>query len=395
MRQKNHNKISNQSGQNGTFGEHLVMFQLGIYKNMSIAHVDYVGADLIAINLDNPDEKIAISVKTRRIGKTESLSCSLFTDNDEKHLSAFSNDMKMQPMVAYVLSVQNEANSDETVHTFIFTLDDLCRMKDDISIKYVNQFIKTKDNKKIYGTRFSFGPEHIEEILSNPEISHIQMDINAKINCWGDNRNHVNIGENLAIEAELQKDSWEKQFGNFGEFLTTWIFGPIKGWRTYHIDHIGADIIAFDKHDISIKYALSVKSKTKKTSFDGRSKNMKKKLPPVFRYNFTKKDIDNLMEFSNTWNMVPMVTFIFFEINPPELNETNKLHVFSMTLDYMEKSSKALEPITIPNFRYSAENSITFSCNESDLRQVKDNENIEYFMLTFNENTNLWDAAYE
>lgn len=52
-----------------------------------------------------------------------------------------------------------------------------------------------------------------------------------------------------------------KQLGYFGESLVTFLLGNIKGHRVAIVDHEGADIIATDRLDSKLRYAISVKSR--------------------------------------------------------------------------------------------------------------------------------------
>lgn len=52
-----------------------------------------------------------------------------------------------------------------------------------------------------------------------------------------------------------------KQLGDFGESLVAFLLGNIKGHRVAIVDHEGADIIATDRLDSKLRYAISVKSR--------------------------------------------------------------------------------------------------------------------------------------
>lgn len=51
----------------GDFGEQLVMYLIGRQKNMKVALVDHAGADLIASDLGNKNNRYAISVKSHTL----------------------------------------------------------------------------------------------------------------------------------------------------------------------------------------------------------------------------------------------------------------------------------------------------------------------------------------
>lgn len=55
----------------GDFAEHMTMYVMGQLNNMSVALIDHVGADVIAIKRDGSEERYAVSVKGRNIPPTE------------------------------------------------------------------------------------------------------------------------------------------------------------------------------------------------------------------------------------------------------------------------------------------------------------------------------------
>lgn len=112
---------------NKEFGESLVRFQLMSYRGWDVESIDYVGVDLIAIDIENGN-RYAIQVKLRHfIGECETNSD--FTFDIEMKLRAFVEMMsigttRMIPVVAYV-----NINRDQSINTVLINLDDLSQMR--------------------------------------------------------------------------------------------------------------------------------------------------------------------------------------------------------------------------------------------------------------------------
>jgi len=104
----------------GDFAEGLVMYVLGKLKNMSVALIDHVGADIIAS--DRAERRYAISVKGRNIPDTESKGFS-FEKRDMEKLEETANNFGMEPAVAFVIVDTLEKSM--KIRILIATLDDL------------------------------------------------------------------------------------------------------------------------------------------------------------------------------------------------------------------------------------------------------------------------------
>ena len=80
----NHSRDLRFPKQFGDFAESLVMYVLGL-NNWSVALIDHVGADVLAITIsrEEPYKRIVISVKGRNFPKTESKSF----DFDRKNIN--------------------------------------------------------------------------------------------------------------------------------------------------------------------------------------------------------------------------------------------------------------------------------------------------------------------
>lgn len=137
----------------GDFSEQLVMYILGHHKNMRVALVDHVGADIIAVK-DN--KKYAISVKGRNFldidNKFSESHSTHFKGNDIEKLVDFSNSFDMVPAVAFVFT-DNDIDKDKvTIRVFIISLEKMEEMANDESIHFLN-----KSKSKIQGVTFNIG----------------------------------------------------------------------------------------------------------------------------------------------------------------------------------------------------------------------------------------------
>lgn len=84
----------------GDFAESLVMYVLGL-SNWSVALIDHVGADVIAVSRVNNDKRMAISVKGRNFPSTESKSFDFDRNNIDKLIDT-ANLLGMIPAVSFV-----------------------------------------------------------------------------------------------------------------------------------------------------------------------------------------------------------------------------------------------------------------------------------------------------
>jgi len=136
----------------GDFGEGLVTYAL-IRSGYEVAHVDHVGADLIA---EKNGERIAVSVKTRnRNTDTNESEMVVISDDNIAKLKFFSEQFGMSPVFAQVIC-HFKTNS---IHLFIIKVSDIeANMK------------KTK-----HGYSLSFGSRSIETAKSIPGM---------KYSCW-------------------------------------------------------------------------------------------------------------------------------------------------------------------------------------------------------------------
>lgn len=117
----------------GDFAEGLVMYVLG-QKNMSVALIDHVGADVIATDRENLAKRYAISVKGRNFPKTESKSFNFSQGNIEK-LKSTAETFGMEAAAAFVFV--DEQEEQKKIRMFIVTLKDLLKLCDDDAVEFV------------------------------------------------------------------------------------------------------------------------------------------------------------------------------------------------------------------------------------------------------------------
>lgn len=152
----------------GDFAEGLVMYVLGQYKDMSVALVDHVGADLFAVSRKNKDRRYAISVKGRNFPKTESKSYT-FTQPNIYKLCETAETFGMEPAVAFVFVDDQEGI--RKLRLFIITLQNLRKLCGDPLIHYLHSspdgiVFKYTESKKTH---------HLTEILASQYIDYTEM----------------------------------------------------------------------------------------------------------------------------------------------------------------------------------------------------------------------------
>lgn len=88
------------------------------------------------------------------------------------------------------------------------------------------------------------------------------------------------------------------------------------------VDHVGADIFAVNRNNNEQRYAISVKGRNIPSS---ESKS----------YNFSKYNIDKLVETSNAFGMEPSIALVFVD----EQEDIKKIRIFVFTLQNILKLS--------------------------------------------------------
>ena len=162
------------SKQFGDFAEHLVMYVL-LLKNMRVARVDHVGADLIAA-CQNQKPKYAISVKGRNISDKESKERVFDWSNIEK-LNDFANSFDLLPMVAFVITEKAKTGS-LVVRVFFITLESLIAKSEDQSIKYITS-VKNGYNFKFSSTAIGKNESYLKQIIEDKEIDFTELSFNS------------------------------------------------------------------------------------------------------------------------------------------------------------------------------------------------------------------------
>lgn len=129
------NKDDRWAKQFGDFAECLTMYVLGQLKNMSVALIDHVGADVIASKREDSSVRYAISVKGRNIPPTESKSFNFSQGNIDK-LTETAKTFGMVPAVSFVFV--DEMEGPKKIRMLVATLEDLLNLSSDPNIGFIN-----------------------------------------------------------------------------------------------------------------------------------------------------------------------------------------------------------------------------------------------------------------
>lgn len=151
----------------GDFAESIVMYLLAKYKNMSVALVDHVGADIIATNKKNK-EIYAISVKGRNFPNTESYSFNFDNHNVEK-LEEFARNFNMIPAIAFVFC--DDMEKDEKIRIFIITLENFKKIAKREDTKFITEAKSGYDIKYTQGSKV----KHLEAIKNEKDIDYTEF----------------------------------------------------------------------------------------------------------------------------------------------------------------------------------------------------------------------------
>lgn len=354
-------KKYNVSDINKNMGERLVMFQLMKYKNFDVDYVDYVGADLIAIDREN-NKKYAISVKTKN-HETDGHSCSLFKTKDAEHLRQFAESMScgdtVIPIVAYVI-----VKLDNSVCTFFISLDDLDELREEGEI--IKYSIKDSGYLFVYGNQSN--PDNLstdkgkeknreldkiifERVLNEKRISHIVTTLNS-----------MRLGDFESFSqthSQLTQGMDNAQQGDFGENYITWRAKDF-GLRAYLIKGEGVDVILQSIKDKEKRYAVSVKTFSKEIK-DG--------------YEFENTNVKHLEEYSAKWNMTPVVSLLFVV----KTDNIKTVYNFNMKLEYI-KVCALNEDIDWVNCCKGAKNTggFRFKWDQEIIQKLKEDQNIVF-----------------
>jgi|GEM_PF-911274 hypothetical protein len=190
------------SKQFGDFGEQLVMYLIGRQKNIKVALVDHAGADLIASDLENKNNRYAISVKSHTLNinvnennvSTESKLYN-FGDHNIRQLKNFAENFELEPVVSIVI-VQPEIPQDNpywkiksekhknkekyfekhdklVIDIFTFLLSDAEKM-----IEEGRRYCTHKTTNP-GGFNFKFENLYFEELLADKRIDHTRMSFDS------------------------------------------------------------------------------------------------------------------------------------------------------------------------------------------------------------------------
>lgn len=154
----------------GDFAESLVMYVLGL-NNWSVALIDHVGADVLAVSRELNYKRLAISVKGRNFPPKESKSFDFDRNNIEK-LRDTSNLLGMIPAISFVfVDTQEDVRKIRIIMTELSVLESLAEdkncdfvnynSKQGLQVKFtqsqrVNRLETIKNMSDIFYTELSF-----------------------------------------------------------------------------------------------------------------------------------------------------------------------------------------------------------------------------------------------
>lgn len=353
-------------------GERLTMFHLYHYLDWDVEYVDYVGADIIAID-HCQQKKYAISVKTRKMSEKwngnkvtpESRSVTSFRDTDAMLLRCFANDMGMEALVAYVVVFQSigKEKGNNSAFLFLIGLDDLEDMRDDSSINYV--MAHTDQQTTGFSLRFGGGKESLlNQLCSDSRITWFKMEITDHQIAKSLNSKHKITNDHLISEH------WNKQQGTFGENLALWNLGKNHDMRGFHVDSVGADIMLLDSknvNDYNEQYAVSVKTFTYDKSR---------------YYQFEKTNEEKLIAYSKRWTLdktesVTMNSMICFNcVRYNEENKVCKIYMIAFNISHVDK-------ISHKKYIYRTSGGITIRYDDESINEMKNDPGIIFDEIDF------------
>lgn len=152
----------------GDFSESLVMYILGL-NNWSVALIDHVGADVIAVRRSDENKKLAISVKGRNFPVKESKSFEFDKNNIDK-LRDTANMLGMIPAVSFVfVDSQEEKRKIRIIMAELSTLECLTENPE---IYFVNY--NSKHGIQIKFTQ-SQRTNHLKIIKQTPDVFYSEL----------------------------------------------------------------------------------------------------------------------------------------------------------------------------------------------------------------------------
>lgn len=152
----------------GDFAESLVMYILGL-NNWSVALIDHVGADVIAVRRTGESQRLAISVKGRNFPDTESKSFD-FDRNNINKLEDTANMLGMIPAVSFVFVDAQEGI--KKIRIIMAELSVLEQLATDSTIDFVNY--NSKQGIQIKFTQ-SQRTNHLKIIKQTPDVFYSEL----------------------------------------------------------------------------------------------------------------------------------------------------------------------------------------------------------------------------
>lgn len=157
----------------GDFAESLVMYVLGL-NNWSVALIDHVGADVLAISREKPCKRIVISVKGRNFPETESKSFD-FDRNNINKLKDTAELLDMAPAVSFVFVDTSEKL--RKIRLIMTELSELERLAEDKAIDFINYNSKQGIQIKFTQTK---RVNHLCAIKETPSIFYTELTFNVE-----------------------------------------------------------------------------------------------------------------------------------------------------------------------------------------------------------------------
>ncbi|HFI0047847.1 TPA: hypothetical protein ACGOSV_000199 [Streptococcus suis] len=155
----------------GDFAETLSMYVLGL-QNWSVALIDHVGADLIAVSRENTSIRLAISVKGRNFPDNESRSFSFDKNNIDK-LKATAELLGMEPAISFVFVDKQEEC--QKIRVIMAKISDLEELALDSQIHFVNY---NRENGLQIKFTHSQRIKHLENIKQTKKMYYSELSIN-------------------------------------------------------------------------------------------------------------------------------------------------------------------------------------------------------------------------
>ena len=157
----------------GDYSESLVMYILGL-NNWSVALIDHVGADVVAVRWRGDSKRLAISVKGRNFPDTESKSFD-FDRNNINKLKDTANMLGMIPAVSFVfVDSQEEKRKIRIIMAELSTLECLAENSETHFVNY-----NSKHGIQIKFTQ-SQRTNHLKIIKQTPDVFYSELVLDSE-----------------------------------------------------------------------------------------------------------------------------------------------------------------------------------------------------------------------